>query len=175
MEPPLKTRHLLSVMVLLVTLVALGVAVAVLVGQADDEYPKSAPFTGVRWEGSKPVVKVDDAWFTLVSLDGIAAEDIVAFSRWTYMDRWRKRFEEDLVEVLTRMGHEPKDTVRLVLSAPGSRATRTLEDVPMTEANRRAIYKAARARERGEQAPATRTAAPADDADTAAHLRPEGH
>jgi hypothetical protein len=68
---------------LLVTLVALGSAVAVLVGQPD-EYPKRAPFTGVRWEGNKPVVKIGDEWFTLVSLDGIAAEDIVAFSRWTF-------------------------------------------------------------------------------------------
>ena len=175
MESPSSPRRPFSVMFLLVMLVALGLATAVVIRQADDEYPKRAPFTGVRWEGSKPVVKVDDAWFSLVSLDGIAAEDIVTFTRWTYMDRGRKRFEEDLVEVLTRMGHEPRDTVRLVVSPPGSRATRTLEDVPMTEANRRAIYKAARARERGGQESATRTAAPVDDADTAAHLRPERH
>ena len=68
----------------------------------------------------------------------------MAFSRRTYADKWQKRFEEDLVEVLTRMGHEPKDTVRLVVSPLGSQATRTLENVPMTEANRRAIYDAAR-------------------------------
>ena len=73
----------------------------------------------------------------------IAAEDIVAFSWRTYVDKWRKRFEEDLVEVLTRMGHEPKDTVRLVVSPLGSSETRTLEDVPMTEANRWAIFNAA--------------------------------
>ena len=103
------------------------------------------------------MVKIGEEWFTLVSLDGIAAEDIVAFSRRTYRaNKWQKRFEEDLVEVLTRMGHEPKDTVRLVVSPLGSQATRTLEDVPMTEANRWAIYDAARARERGEQQQATR-------------------
>jgi hypothetical protein len=53
------------------------------------------------------------------------------------------RFEEDLVEVLTRMGHEPKDTVRLVVSPLGSRTTRTLENVPMTDANRWVIKNAA--------------------------------
>jgi len=48
------------------------------------------------------VVKIGEGVVTLVSLDGIAAEDIVAFSWRTYVDRWRKRFAEDLVEVLTR-------------------------------------------------------------------------
>lgn len=114
------------------------------------DYPKRAPFTGVRWGGDKPLVKIGEEWFTLVSLDGTAATAIVAFSLRTYANKWQKRFEEDLVEVLTRMGHEPKNTVRLVVSPLGSPETRTL-DVPMTEANRRAIYDAARVRERGEQ------------------------
>jgi CubicO group peptidase (beta-lactamase class C family) len=120
-------------------------------GLPKTDYPKRAPFTGVRWEGEKPVVKIGDEWFTLVSLDGIATADIAAFSQRTYANSWQKRFEEDLVEVLTRMGHEPKDPVQLVVSPHDSPATRTLENVPMTEANRRAIYAAALARERGEQ------------------------
>ncbi len=41
------------------------------------------------------------------------------------------------------MGHEPGDTVRLVVRPLGSSDTRALEDLPMTEANRRTIYKAA--------------------------------
>jgi hypothetical protein len=32
------------------------------------------------------MVKIGEEWFTLVSVDGIAAEDIVAFSRWTHVD-----------------------------------------------------------------------------------------
>jgi hypothetical protein len=103
------------------------------------DHPKRAPYTGVRWEGDEPVVKIGEEWFTLVSLDGIAAADIVAFCKRTYEDLWQKRFEEDLVEVLVGMGHEPKDTVRLVVRPLGSQATRTLEGVAMTEANRRAI------------------------------------
>lgn len=138
-----KLRRFVSVMVLLVALAALGIATAVLVGQATVEYPKRAPFSGVRWEGDKPVVKIGEEWFTLVSLDGVAAEDIVAFSWRTYVDRWRKRFEEDLVEVLFRMGHEPKDIVRLVVRPLGSTETRTLEEVAMTKANRQAIRAAA--------------------------------
>ena len=107
------------------------------------DYPKRAPFSGIRWEEGEPVVKIGEEWVTLVSLDGIAARDIVAFSQRRYLLRWKKRFEEDLVEVLTRMGHEPKDTVRLVVRPLGSSETRTLEDVAMTEANRKAIRAAA--------------------------------
>jgi serine-type D-Ala-D-Ala carboxypeptidase/endopeptidase len=108
-----------------------------------EEYPKRAPYTGVRWEEQHPAVKVGKDWFTLVSIDGVTTDDIVSFSRNTYGDKWRKRFEEDLVEVLAGMGHEPKDTVQLVVSTPGSSEQRTLKDVPMTEANRRAIREAA--------------------------------
>ena len=163
-EPPAKSRRQFWAAVLLVTLAALGITFAPFLDRSK-EYPKLAPYTGVRWEGNQPVVRVGDEWFTLVSIDGIAVEEIVAFSRRTYVDKWRKRFAEDLVEVLTRMGHEPKDTVRLVVSPPGSPATRNLNDVPMTEANRKAIYEAARAREPSGQEPATRSIDPTGGAD----------
>jgi hypothetical protein len=116
------------------------------------DYPKKSPFTAVRWQESQPEVRVGEEWFKLVSLNELPASKIVAFSRWNYGDStWRKRFEEDLVEVLTRMGHEPKDTVRLVVSPLNSSTEQTLEGVAMTEANRQAIKAAAIARERAEQ------------------------
>jgi hypothetical protein len=145
-QPPERSPHLrrfASILVLLTAVGALGIAAALFVERASVTYPKRAPFSGVRWQGNKPVVKIGEEWFMLVSLDRIPAEDIVAFSRWTYVDKWRKRFAEDLVEVLTRMGHPPRDTVTLVVQSLTSPEIRTLEDVPMTEANRRAIYNAA--------------------------------
>jgi hypothetical protein len=134
-------RHPVLVANKLVTLVVFCAAAAVFV-QAE-EYAKLAPYSAIRWERGQPVVKIGEEWFTLVSLDGVAAEDIVAFSRRTFEDKWQKRFEEDLVEVLTRMGRKPKDTVRLVVSPLESSKQRTLDSVAMTGANRRAIYKAA--------------------------------
>lgn len=107
------------------------------------EDSKLAPFSGVRWEGEKPVVKINDDWFTLVSLDGVAAEQIVAFCQKTYDDKWQKRFAEDLVEVFTGMGHAPKATVELVVQPQGSSEQQTLQAVPMTAANRQAIRDAA--------------------------------
>jgi serine-type D-Ala-D-Ala carboxypeptidase/endopeptidase len=112
-------------------------------GQAAGNFPKRAPFSGVRWEGDSPVVKIGAEWVQLVSIDGVAAGDMVAYCRRTYDDKWHKRFAEDLVEVLAGMGHEPKNTVQLVVQIPGEAATRTLANAPMTEANRRAIRNAA--------------------------------
>jgi CubicO group peptidase (beta-lactamase class C family) len=138
---------------------------------AAEEYPKLAPYTGVRWDGEKPVVKIGNEWLTLVSLNGIKAEEIVAFSRRVYDDKWQMRFEEDLVEVLTRMRRQPKDTVQLIVRPLGSSKNRILEDVPMTWDNRRAIKRARSAiteeaptSERGKQRQATRSAVSIDDA-----------
>jgi CubicO group peptidase (beta-lactamase class C family) len=106
-------------------------------------FPKTSPFNAVRWQDSQPEVRVGEEWFQLVSLDGITVDDILTFCQRTYAEKWQKRFAEDLVEVLVRMGHEPKDAVRLVVRPVGASSTQTLEVVPMTEANRRAIRAAA--------------------------------
>jgi hypothetical protein len=106
-----------------------------------------SPFAAVRWQKSQPEVRVNGQWFKLVSLDGIPASEIVAFSQRTYGNKWQMRFEEDLVVLLTRMGHPPGDTVTLVVQSLTSSQTRTLHDVPMTKANRWAIKRAAQARQ----------------------------
>jgi len=116
-----------------------------------DAFPKKSPFAAVRWRDSEPEVRVGEEWFQLVSLDGITAGDIVKFSQSSYDDKWRKRFEEDLVEVLFRMGHEPKDAVPLVLQSLTSTERVTLEGVPITQANHRAIRDAAQVREHDEK------------------------
>lgn len=108
-----------------------------------DGDPKKSPFAAVRWQQSRPEVKVDGEWFKLVSLNELPVTEIVAFSQRTYGDKWQKRFEEDLVELLTGMGHPPQDTVKLVVQSLSTAETRTLVDVPMTTANRRAIRAAA--------------------------------
>jgi hypothetical protein len=114
------------------------------------DYPKKSPFAGVRWQQSQAEVQVGDDWSRLVSLNDVPAAEIVAFSRRTYGNLWQKRFEEDLVELLTGMGHPPQDEVTLVVQSLTSSETRTLEDVAMTEANRRAIREAARRRDAGD-------------------------
>jgi len=116
-------------------------------------YEKKSPFTAVRWQQSEPEVKVDRVWYKLVSLNDTPAAEILAFSREKYADRWQKRFEEDLVEVLSRMGHPPQDKVKLVVQPLNSSRIKVLEHVLMTEANRRAIKDAADARSNNEPGP----------------------
>ena len=105
---------------------------------------KRSPFGAVRWQESQPEVRLDGDWFKLVSLDGLPTSQIMDFSRRTYGDKWRKRFEEDLVELLIGMKHPPQDNVTLVVGSLTSSQTWVREDVPLTEANRQAIRAAAK-------------------------------
>ena len=108
-------------------------------GLPTDAFPKKSPFSAVRWQDSQPEVRIDGKWFKLVSLDGIPSTDIVTFSQQTYSYKWQKRFEEDLVELLSKMGHPPQNTIDMVVESLSSGQTLVREDVPMTEKNRRAI------------------------------------
>ncbi len=107
---------------------------------------KRSPFAAVRWQGYQPEVMLDEEWFKLVSLNGLPVADIVAFSQKTERSKWRNRFEEDLVELLTNMGHPPKEKVTLVVRSLTTDETSIREDVPMTEENRSAIRDAAQNR-----------------------------
>jgi len=116
----------------------------------NEEFPKTSPFAAVRWQESQPEVQLGEEWFKLVSLNELPASEIVAFSKQAYGDKWRKRFEEDLVELLTRMEHPPQDKVTLVVQSLTTSETQVRKDVPLTQENRRAIRNAARKREPSE-------------------------
>ncbi|MEZ6144079.1 MAG: hypothetical protein R3B91_01340 [Planctomycetaceae bacterium] len=72
----------IAVMVMLVMLATLGPAAAVEV--SPPKSTQAGPYSDIRWEETQPVVKIDDEWVTLVSIDGVAVEDIVAFS-WAHV------------------------------------------------------------------------------------------
>ena len=165
MRPACSRRRRIVAGLCALALLVIGGGGNIFLANREEGYPKLSPFAAVRWQESQPEVRVGDEWFTLVSLDEIPAAEIVAFSQKTYGDKWRKRFEEDLVELLAAMGHTPKDTVRLVVIPVGSSTPRTLEDIPMTEANRRDIRKLSQARQRREQLEATQNSVPVENAD----------
>lgn len=97
-------------------------------------YAKVAPYTGVRWENDRPIVCVQDKWSPLVSIDGIPVDRIMEFATKEYGNKARKRLAEDLVEVLSKMGHQPEWEVALGLET----RTGVIEQVLilMTEHNR---------------------------------------
>ena len=69
-------------------------------------FPKLSPFAAIRWKESTPEVQVKETWYELLAIDDLEATKIVGFCQRIYGDQWQKRFEEDLVEVLVKMGHK---------------------------------------------------------------------
>jgi hypothetical protein len=141
-----RRRWIVVGLLLLIGLGGILIANSFVERSLDQRHAKKSPFAAVRWQESQPEVEVKGQWFKLLSLDGIPAAEIVAFSQETYGDLWQKRFEEDLVELLSRMGRPPGSTVTLTVQSLATSQTRVLEDVPLTAANRTAIREAARAR-----------------------------
>lgn len=105
------------------------------------EYPKLSPFTSVRLEDSAVLVMVDGTRYKLEAINGIAVENILDASRDYYNDLWQRRFAEDLVEVLTRMGHKPATSVRLTVRDLKTDERREFDDVPMSEEKRAAVIR----------------------------------
>lgn len=164
-EPPGQSGRGSAVASIVTVLLAAGffwlVAVFVsmtLSARTEAGHPKRSPFAAVRWDNEeehtgRPEVRLgagwpgrEDEWFVLVSIDRVSAVELITFCKENFPKKWRKRFEEDLVEVMTRMGHPPDGTVLLVLGSLERGETVLRADVPMTSANRRAIRAAAEAR-----------------------------
>jgi serine/threonine-protein kinase len=115
------------------------------------QYPKLAPFTGVRWRGDVPEVEVDETWYELIALNDLEIAKIIDFAKETYGQRWKKRIGEDLVEVLSKMEQPPGETVALRLRRLDNREELTLPEVPMTRENRRKVWEANRQEEQRER------------------------
>jgi hypothetical protein len=100
------------------------------------EYPKLSPYPAIRWN---PEVQIDGKWLILRSIDGLTVEEIIAFAAREHESRWQKRFEEDLVQVLSEMGRVPGNSVTLVVRDPEVGKEQVLTDVALTAENRQAV------------------------------------
>lgn len=101
------------------------------------DYAKVAPYTGVRWENDRPIVCVNNQWSPLVSIDGIPIDRIMEFAEGEFDALARKRFAEDLMELLSKFGHETDWTVTLELEVADGQINQL--QVLMTEANRELV------------------------------------
>ncbi len=115
-----------------------------------DRFERVSPFEGVRWKGDVYEVQVGGTWYALESVSDLAVADLVAFCRKTYGDRWSKRMDEDLFEVLVGMGKTPERKIALKVKTLDTGESKVLPDVEMTEAKRRAVW---RARREADEAP----------------------
>ena len=106
----------------------------------DSGYAKVSPFTDVRFERKHVFVTFDENDYQWLEIDGIKVEDLIASSKRQFGSKWQMRVAEDLVEVLSGMGREPGDTVRLRLRNLETERDIFIESAPMTEENRRWVY-----------------------------------
>lgn len=103
-----------------------------------------SPFEDVEWmPGGRPKVQVGGVWYTLVAIDGWDIDPMLAFiDREFGASRRRKRFEEDLAEVLARAERPVNATVVLrVRRADGDEVIEVT--AAMTAENRRRLWKKA--------------------------------
>jgi hypothetical protein len=105
-------------------------------------YRRAAPYAAIQWDQETPRVQVNGTWYQLLSVNDLPVDKIVAYSKSMGSRTWQKHFNEDLVELLTLMGHAPGNTAALQVKDLNSQKVETLNDVPMTEANRNAILRA---------------------------------
>jgi hypothetical protein len=105
-------------------------------------YPKLSPFQAIRWNNQSPQVQVNNTWYDLVAINDVPADQIVSFSASLDPDTALKHFEEDLVELLTRMDHKPGNSATLKVKELSTGQEQVIKDVPMTAENRWAIWKA---------------------------------
>ena len=114
--------------------------------EAKGDYAKLSPYDAIRWTDDSPQIHVDGVWYEWLALDDIEAPNIVEFAKRTYhVVEVKRRIGEDLVEVLTKMGHAPGPTVNLKVKNVDTKETSELKDVPMTHENRQAVWKARQA------------------------------
>ncbi len=111
-----------------------------------------SPFTMVHFDTNdtdKVIVAYEDTQYQLTAINDVSAIDILNFCRSRYGkppfgEEWaQKRFAEDLLVVLSDMGHPVRsDTVSLTLIDPDTGAQKTEKQARMTKANRqKAIMK----------------------------------
>jgi predicted esterase len=110
-----------------------------------DRFQRVSPFEGVRWKGEVYEVQVGGTWYALEAVSDLPVANIVAFCKKTYGDRWGKRLDEDLFEILAGMGKAPSGKkVTLKVKTLDTGESKVLPDVEMTEAKRRAIWQGRR-------------------------------
>ncbi|WP_299121356.1 S41 family peptidase [uncultured Tenacibaculum sp.] len=80
---------------------------------------KASPFMAVKWENNQPIVQFENVWYSFEKLDNFTRDKILNFCKKEFGHKWKKRFSEDLVEVLQGLNYTPNQKVQLTLSKKG--------------------------------------------------------
>jgi hypothetical protein len=130
-------------------LVGLGLASLVLVTgllaveppKEPEHYDKLAPFEAVRWTDGAVEVDLGGIKYELLEIQDLPVGKVLDYCREHYKPEWRKAFEEDLVEVLSKLGKPPEDSVKVRLRRLDDGTERVFEQVMLTESNLEMVVK----------------------------------
>lgn len=100
---------------------------------------KSGLFEGLRWNGNQPEVLHAGEWFALEAVDDLRAGYIVGYCQQLEPVQWRRRFSEDLVQVMNRLGRLGIGTSDLLLRDLETHELVAVEDVAWSETKRRRV------------------------------------
>lgn len=107
------------------------------------DWARVSPFTEVQFEGPNDVkVRYEGTLYELVAMDQLATATLLGAAKKAYGDHWKKRFVEDIVEVMEAAGQRPGETVSLELLETQSGETRHVDAAPLTAEHRRAAKQA---------------------------------
>ncbi len=130
------------------TCLAIGVIAGVLIPEALDdfrsdytprEWQRVGAFEGLVWQNDLPIVLVDNRWYVLDAINGRQIESFMEATEARFGDRTRKRFKEDLYEVLQALD-EPTDAIDATLRDPVSGAVVEKPGLELTQEKRNNAY-----------------------------------
>jgi len=105
-------------------------------GVNDDPFPKLSPFREVRWKDWTPFVDVDGTWGELVSINDIPVAEIIEHCKRVHAGKEKKRFSEDLVQVMTEMNKAPGTAVKVQFKDLKTGTVMSIGEAAMTNGNR---------------------------------------
>ena len=112
---------------------------------ADIAAAQRSPFDGLRWADSVPEVKIEQEWYRVDSIAGHDCVEILEYCERTYGRKARKRFAEDLIDVMAGLGTEVGDTVDVVAIDLDSNEKVPFTGLKVTREKRQAIRMSLRA------------------------------
>ncbi|MEQ8765307.1 MAG: serine/threonine-protein kinase [Planctomycetota bacterium] len=109
-----------------------------------------APFDRVRWRGDVPEFLEGGRWYRLDYLSGFSREMLVGFCKQTEPGQFRKRFEQELVQVLMRLngGVEPGKTIEVLATDVASGESRRFPALRLDHEKRQRLLVQRRSRDR---------------------------
>ena len=81
------------------------------VSVAQNSPNKASPFDAIRWADQLPQVKIEEEWYTPISIDDVSVDKIIKKCLQRWPGKLQKRFSEDLMEAMALLGHSPGATV----------------------------------------------------------------